>query len=357
MKNRGIYEKVTGSGEWWIRYADAMGRIRREKAGTKSTAIELYRKRKNEALQGKKLPEKLRRRPATFREIAIDALAYSDQHKRSARNDHSRMEKPLAWFGDKPAEALTAEEIERRFETEKCSAATWNRYRALLSLMYRLAIRDGKVKENPARLVQHKTENNGRIRFLSLEEEKRLRKVIGEEFPGHLPEFELALHTGLRLGEQYRARWKDVDFERRVLTVPLDKGGRTSHVPLNAVALSALAELRRQNGGSEFVCGGARSPRGWFESVLQEAKIDNFSWHCLRHTFASRLIMSSADVRTVAELLRDKTLAMVMRYAHLAPDYQLAAVERMGAVFGNRTDTTTSTEPMVAFRQATALVQ
>jgi site-specific recombinase XerD len=35
-------------------------------------------------------------------------------------------------------------------------------------------------------------------------------------------------------------------------------------------------------------------------------------------TFASRFVMSGADLRTVAELLRDKTLAMVMRYAHLA---------------------------------------
>ena len=58
---RGVFEKVPGSGEWWIRYWDAQGRKRREKAGTKSNAILLYRKRKTEALQGKKLPEKLRR--------------------------------------------------------------------------------------------------------------------------------------------------------------------------------------------------------------------------------------------------------------------------------------------------------
>jgi hypothetical protein len=43
--------------------------------------------------------------------------------------------------------------------------------------------------------------------------------------------------------------------------------------------------------------------------------------------------MSGADLRTVAELLRDKTLAMVMRYAHLAPDYELAAWERMATSF------------------------
>lgn len=61
MKTRGIFEKFPGSGVWWIRYVDFKGRLRREKAGTKSAAILLYRKRKQEALEGRKLPEKLRR--------------------------------------------------------------------------------------------------------------------------------------------------------------------------------------------------------------------------------------------------------------------------------------------------------
>jgi len=43
--------------------------------------------------------------------------------------------------------------------------------------------------------------------------------------------------------------------------------------------------------------------------------------------------MSGADLRTVAELLRDKTLAMVMRYAHLAPDFRMKAVQRMEEKF------------------------
>jgi hypothetical protein len=63
-----------------------------------------------------------------------------------------------------------------------------------------------------------------------------------------------------------------------------------------------------------------------------------------RHSFASRLVMSGADLRTVAELLRDSSLAMVMRYTHLAPDYRLAAVERMGVAFAvKRTATGTAT--------------
>jgi hypothetical protein len=43
--------------------------------------------------------------------------------------------------------------------------------------------------------------------------------------------------------------------------------------------------------------------------------------------------MSGADVRTVAELLRHRTLAMVMRYAHLAPDFRMDAVQRMQKKF------------------------
>jgi integrase len=53
------------------------------------------------------------------------------------------------------------------------------------------------------------------------------------------------------------------------------------------------------------------------------------SWHCLRHTFASRLVMAGIDLRTVQELLGHKSIAMTVRYSHLAPAHTLAAVERL----------------------------
>ena len=71
---RGVFEKVPGSEVWWIRYVDADGRYRRELAGTKSAAINLVRKRKMQALEGKKLPEKLRARAVSFAELADDGL-------------------------------------------------------------------------------------------------------------------------------------------------------------------------------------------------------------------------------------------------------------------------------------------
>lgn len=84
---RGIFEKMPGSGIWWIRYVDSSRRYRREKIGSYSAAVKLYHKRKQEALEGVKLPETLRGRPVSFSELADDALAYSRQHKRSYRDD------------------------------------------------------------------------------------------------------------------------------------------------------------------------------------------------------------------------------------------------------------------------------
>jgi len=55
-KARGVFEKVPGSRVWWIVYYDQFGKRHREKAGTKSAAIKLYGKRKQQALEGKKLP-------------------------------------------------------------------------------------------------------------------------------------------------------------------------------------------------------------------------------------------------------------------------------------------------------------
>jgi len=59
------------------------------------------------------------------------------------------------------------------------------------------------------------------------------------------------------------------------------------------------------------------------------SRLDGYTWHSNRHTFASRLVMTGADLRTVQELGGWKTLSMVLRYSHLAPKHLQAAVDRL----------------------------
>jgi integrase len=357
MKQRGVFEKVPRSGDWWIRYVDAQGRFRREKAGTKSAALMLYRKRKVEALQGKKLPEKLRRAAVSFKEIAADALEYSKTHKRSYRDDAYRMKQLLGWFGPRVADSTTPQEIEQVLadtaESRKWCPATANRHRSLLSMTYRLAIRNGKLRENPVRQVPRKRENNVRARFLDAKEEATLRDKIRALCPVREPEFDLALHTGMRRNEQHHLHWQDVNLRAGVITIPQSKHGGTRHIPINSVAEKALGILSQNHNGSEYVCVGSENREGrdwerWFEQCIREAGIPDFRWHDLRHTFASRLAMAGVPLRTLAELLGHKTLAMVMRYAHLAPAHLRDAVERIA---GTPTDTTTDTRQAETSKQ------
>jgi site-specific recombinase XerD len=352
-KIRGVFEKVSGSGVWWICYFDANGRKRREKVGRKSAAIELYRKRKTQVLEGLKLPEKLRPRHVSFADLADDAMEYSKVHKRSYKDDKVRMAKLKEWIGERSADSVSPQEIERWLsgKAKELKPATLNRYRALLSLTFRLGIENGKVQVNPARLVRQRTEGNGRIRFLSPEEEQALREVIHIDFLHHEAELDLALNTGLRRSEQYELTWNCVDFQRRQLTVPRSKNGETRHVPLNDAAIGALRTAEKFKNGSPYVFLNddgtrLRTPRFWFHAAVVNAGLKDFTWHCLRHTFASRLVMAGVDLRTVQELMGHKTIQMTVRYAHLAPHHQLAAVQRLcdtQAVQNGATDTATDT--------------
>lgn len=81
--------------------------------------------------------------------------------------------------------------------------------------------------------------------------------------------------------------------------------------------------------------GRIKNPRKWFATALESAGIEGVTWHTLRHTFASRLVMAGVDLKTVQELTGHKTIAMTARYAHLAPTHKLQALEtlaRPGAV-------------------------
>ena len=84
----------------------------------------------------------------------------------------------------RPASELTPQELERWLREHCKTPATANRYKAFISLCYRVGVRNGKAAVNPARLVRQRKEGTGQLRFLTREEYDRLRAVISRRFAG-----------------------------------------------------------------------------------------------------------------------------------------------------------------------------
>jgi hypothetical protein len=147
---RGVFEKVPGSGVWWIHFYDSEGRRHREKVGRKSDAQRLYLQRKAHAAAGRKIARPLNERERTFAECVELACNYSRNHKSNFADDHQKMAILAREFGNRRASSITQQEFTVFLEGRGNGPATFNRYRATLGLIFREAIRAGWLEDNPA---------------------------------------------------------------------------------------------------------------------------------------------------------------------------------------------------------------
>jgi integrase len=209
---------------------------------------------------------------------------------------------------------------------------------AVLKSFFNWCVARNLAVSNPVKRVKFFNDDNSRLRYLTEDEYERLIRAAAkiETSPYLAEKIILSVHTGLRRGSLFRLRWDEVDFLNRVLRIPRTKSGRPHAVPLNATVLATLQALyseRLPDCPYVFAHATGRNAgepvqdvKNAFHTALKAADISDFTWHDLRHTFASWLIMKGASLRSVAELLGHRGLRMVMRYGHLSPAYLSAEV-------------------------------
>lgn len=239
-------------------------------------------------------------------------------------------------FGSKRLDEISPLDLERYRRNRKRagrSEVTINRELAFLRNLFNKAIDWGKATENPVRKVRFARENNERPRFLDPEEEVRLLAQCGAQLK---PLVMTALHTGFRSSELLSLTWKDVDFQRRSITVrtAYAKNGESRSVPMNEVLTTTLEEVRISSAatGPVFLNRQGtpyKSFRTAFERAVLKAAIPNCTFHSLRHTFASRLVMAGVDLPTVKELMGHKDIKMTLRYTFLSSDHKKDAVSKL----------------------------
>jgi integrase len=280
---------------------------------------------------------------------------------RTATNTLERLNRLFGTWFCEPLTAITIERIESwkiRRVNAGCSGTTLLRDMFTLSSVLSRAVKPGKLAENPIRKVEKpRIDRRPKIRFLDEQEESRLRAELDSRdtkmraaresanawrqarkiellpslrhFGDHLtPAILLSVNTGLRRGELLALRWECVEFNGRTLTV---EGGtaenrQTRHVFLNEEATRALTQWREQTQGGRRVFEIATGFKKAWAPLLKRAAIAKFRWHDLRQHFASRLVQLGVPLNTVRDLLGHSSVAMSLRYAHLAPDQRHEAV-------------------------------
>lgn len=280
----------------------------------------------------------MRRERARIRQSTLRAFLDSQYepwartHLKTADFQIARIRADFVGWMDKPMSELNTWLIEgwrKRQLEERKQPVTINRNLQRQQGVLSKAVEWNVLHQHPfSGLKPLKTDRAGRVRYLSADEEARLRQALlqreenlrqvrirfnewlavrgqfilplrREEYVDHLrPLVLLALNTGLRRGELFQLRWKDVDLNGRWLHVDgvTAKSGQTRRIPLNSEALTILETWRSQASDAEpfvFPCAGGkrlkRIDRTW-QRLCKRAALQGFRFHDLRHHFASRLV-------------------------------------------------------------------
>lgn len=129
----------------------------------------------------------------------------------------------------------------------------------------------------------------------------------------------------MRKGEILNLKWNDIDFINHYITIQQSKTNEKRIVPMNQEVYEVLKKLYK-DGENVF---SIKECKRSFATALRKAKIEDFRFHDLRHTFASHLAMDGCNLKTIQELMGHKDIKMTMRYSHLSKAYLEEAVEKL----------------------------
>jgi integrase len=320
-----------GSPHWWVTWNDQNGKRNRRSSGTSDRKLA-------EALVAKLVKEEFldehfgKKPDLPFNEILLRyAKAQKRDHPRHFMTKTRYRIKFLAKrFEGFKVSYLTfgaiQEFVDERLET--VSSGMVLRDVAIIKAAINKARREGLTDFAPnfPRIRPSKP----RKRWLTAEEEDRLIAVAAKHLK---PLIRFAVDIGGRRSELLCLDWQQVDLATRRVTFLDTKNGEDRTVRLCNRAVATLRDIGPKESGPVFTYGGnpIKDVKSAFRGACKRAGIEDLRFHDLRHTFASRLVQGGVPLFEVMHLTGHKSLSMVQRYAHLAPDFQEGAIRVLDA--------------------------
>lgn len=268
------------------------------------------------------LKVKLRKRKAAGRTWYEAIALWLQQQERS---DPERRVLLAYDPGDIPLDALTSD----HFKIDHHKTATYRRYTNIFKAILNLAVLKGWLDKTP--LFIKRKPGPDRVRWITHDEWDKLFSQL----PEHLKWAALfAVSTGLRQSNVLGLEWKRVSLARKV--VWFEAGEMKNKFP-HGIALSddAIKALQMVKGQHDRWCFTynknpmAKIKTAWHKA-LTRAGIADFTWHDLRHTWASWHVQNGTRLEVLQKLGGWEDYEMVLKYAHLAPEHLAEFVNNSG---------------------------
>lgn len=253
----------------------------------------------------------------------LETLEHARENTRKSRERSVNI--AIKYLGDFRLSELTNSNVEKYFVQKRLDdgldPVTINHDIAFLKILLNKAVTDGLLGLNPLKLKPLKVEKS-RDRVLNKEE----IDLIFKELKGKDRAMVItSLLTGMRLSEVLTLKWSDIDFEQGLITVKQQKTGKIITIPLASTLANELL-LYKASGdilfnGRVFEASDINSTviknySFLFSRLFNRIGIKGFTFHGLRHTFASLNCQLGMDVVSVQSLLGHSDLSMTSRYSH-----------------------------------------
>ncbi|MFI5298801.1 MAG: tyrosine-type recombinase/integrase [Polyangiales bacterium] len=326
-----VYADKRVSEDWYVSWYVGNKQYKK-RIGPNKRAAELYEKDIDlKRVRGELLGIKEERR-ILFPALADEYLAWARPRKakHTVEDEESAIRRFKIRFTG-IASKIIRSDIERflsdRLTTDKIGPCRHNKDLKFLRLIFTKAQEWGYSRRNPTLGIKRLKEPPGRVRFLTTEERDALLAACPERLRTIVL---IALNTGLRKSELLTLRWHDLDFKNRMIRVERSKNGERRDVPMTGTVHDLFQRIPRRVDTAYVFANPDGTPQAdtktaW-GNALRRSGIQDFTFHDLRHTFASNLVMNGVDIRTVQTLLGHKDITMTMRYAHLSPEHLRDAI-------------------------------
>jgi integrase len=215
--------------------------------------------------------------------------------------------------------------VHRGKNTTPCEV---NKEVTALKVIFNRAMKHGKLKLNPIIHVKRLPENNIRQRVLTLDEFKALLNASNDHLK---PIIEMGYWMGMRKDEIVRLTWPEVDLKKGFIRLPAErtKTDSSRNIPIHPEVRATLEKLPRGlHTDRVFLRYGLPFDeiKHSFQSACEDAKIENFTFHDLRHCALNNLRKAGNDFFQIMALSGHKTISVFKRY-NLVTEEELAQVK------------------------------